>query len=160
MFDAREAAASGDVVKATRFIDNEDMASNPMSKMFKTAMDLSDWIGEPGYIIATLALLNSHNASEIAVVNPPQNKRRKLVGKPLLFDYHMLCIPQRYKQRNIPATGDDPVQLRAHFVRGHFKVRKTGVFFWSPYQRGNPALGFVHKDYALTRALRSVGVLQ
>jgi hypothetical protein len=56
----------------------------------------------------------------------------------------------------LAAAGDDPAQLRAHFVRGHFKVRRTGVFFWSAYQRGNPALGFVHKDYALSGA----GVLQ
>ena len=25
-------------------------------------------------------------------------------------------------------------------------VSKTGVYFWSAHQRGNPALGFVHHD--------------
>jgi hypothetical protein len=61
-------------------------------------------------------------------------------------------IPQRYKQRHDVAAGDG-AELRAHFVRGHFKARKTGVFFWSAYRRGNPALGFAHKDYRLARGV-------
>ena len=108
--------------------------------------------GEATFLIAMLALLNSRNASEVVSVDmTKQNKRRKLVGKPLLFDYRELCIPQRYKQRNVPEAGEDPVQLRAHFCRGHFKVRGTGVFFWSAHQRGNPSLGFAHKDYVLAQ---------
>jgi len=109
---------------------------------------MSDWVGEPGFLIATLALLNSRNASELQPVNP-RNKTRKLTGKRLLYSYHLLSIPSRYKQRNVASAGDDPRQLRAHFVRGHFKVRKSGIFFWSAFQRGNPDLGFVHKDYQL-----------
>jgi hypothetical protein len=155
VFDAGEARASGDIKKSIGFVDNGDQACNPMFGMFKANMGLSDWVGEPDYIVATLALLNSRNASEIVPVDMAKlNKRRKLVGKPLLFDYHELCIPQRYKQRNVPSAGEDPVQLRAHFVRGHFKVRKTGVFFWNAYQRGNPSLGFVHKDYVLDRLMQ------
>ena len=111
---------------------------------------MSDWIGEPGFLIATLALLNSRNACE-TLPGTPNNKRCKLTGKPLLFDYHWVCIPQRYKHRHLPSDDADPLQLRAHFVRGHFKARKTGIFFWSAYQRGNPKLGFVHKDYVLAQ---------
>jgi hypothetical protein len=113
------------------------------------ASNPDDWIGEPGFLIAALALMNSRNASE-TVLTEPHNKPRKSAGKPLLFSYRLVCIPQRYQARHL-VVGDDPAQLRAHFVRGHFKVRKTGVFFWSAYQRGDPALGFVHKEYVLTR---------
>jgi hypothetical protein len=118
--------------------------------IFQQFTRAEDWVGEPGFLIATLALLNSRNASATELVEPVQNKRRKLNGKPLLFNYHLVSIPNRYKHRNMAADGD-PCQLRAHFVRGHFKLRKTGLYFWSAYQRGNPALGFAHKDYVLHR---------
>jgi hypothetical protein len=111
-----------------------------------------EWVGGPKFLLATLALLNARNASEIVDIDMTKsNKRRKLLRKPLLYDYHLLCIPSRYKQRNVESAGEDTRQLRAHFVRGHFKLRKTGLFFWSAYQRGNVALGFAHKDYVLTK---------
>lgn len=115
-----------------------------------------DWQGEVTFLLATLALLNSRNAAEVSeAVEPAGNKRRRLCRKRLLFSYHWLRIPQRYKLRHISADGEPSgIQLRAHFVRGHFKVRRTGVFFWSAYQRGNPALGFAHKDYVLTHEAR------
>jgi hypothetical protein len=130
-----------DVVAATSL---QPVAVHPIINRWGT--NQNDWAGEPGFLIATLALMNSRNAAETQPTEP-NNKRRKLTGKPLLFSYHLVCIPQRYKQRHIAAADDDPRQLRAHFVRGHFKLRKSGLFFWSAYQRGNPALGFVHKDY-------------
>jgi len=134
------------LIKATSFHPADGIAS-----YFRRFATMDDWIGEPGFIVATLALLSSRNAVETQPVEV-NNKRRKLTGKPLLFSYHLLSIPQRYRQRHLPtAAADDPMQLRAHFVRGHFKVRKTGVYFWSEYQRGNPTLGFVHKDYQLRR---------
>jgi hypothetical protein len=31
----------------------------------------------------------------------------------------------------------DPRQAaRLHLVRGHFKIRKSGVYWWSPFARG------------------------
>jgi hypothetical protein len=108
-----------------------------------------DWIGEPGFIIATLALLQSRNAAETELVEPRSNQRRRLLRQTPLYSYHLVGIPQRYRIRQ-GISADEPMQLRAHFVRGHFKVRRTGIFFWSSYQRGNPALGFVHKDYMLS----------
>jgi len=41
------------------------------------------------------------------------------------------------------------VALRALFVRGHLRRRKSGLFWWFAYQRGDPRLGFVHKDYSV-----------
>lgn len=114
----------------------------------------NDWLtGEPAFLVATLALLNSKNAVAIAPVDlTKKNERLRLVGKAPLFSYHLVSIPARYKQRHVCADGEPTgMQIRAHFVRGHFKVRRTGVFWWSAYQRGDPKLGFAHKDYVLTQ---------
>ena len=125
-------------------------AADGVLPVYHRLSNMSDWVGESGYLIATLALLNSRNASETEEVIA-NNKRRRLTGKPLLFDYHLVRIPQRYRQRQHLSDQADPMQLRAHFVRGHFKVRRTGVFWWSAYQRGDPKLGFSHHDYVLTQ---------
>jgi hypothetical protein len=104
--------------------------------------------GEGAFLAAMLALLNSRNASETVLVER-HNTQRQRNGRPLLFNYHLIDIPQRYKQ-HMTADGDPSGhEVRAHFCRGHFKVRKTGVFFWSAHQRGNPSLGFVHHDYTV-----------
>lgn len=51
-------------------------------------------------------------------------------------------------RKNVLAASGIPTgQHRAHLVRGHFKVRKSGVFWWMPFVRGNQKLGFVHKHY-------------
>jgi hypothetical protein len=68
--------------------------------------NVDDWGGETQFLIATLALMNSRNASEIELTEP-NNKRRRLLGKPLLYSYHLVCIPPRYKQRYIPAADED-----------------------------------------------------
>jgi hypothetical protein len=85
----------------------------------------SDWIGEGSYIVAILALLHSRNAREIVEEDMvKQNKRRKLLRKPLLYSYHMLCIPNRYKQKYNMASisgDDDPSQIRAHFCWRSFQ---------------------------------------
>ena len=114
----------------------------------------NDWLtGEPAFLVAMLALLNSKNAATIAPVDlTRKNKRLRLVGKAPLFSYHLVSIPARYKQRHVCADAEPTgLQLRAHWCRGHFKVRRTGVFFWSAHQRGNAALGFAHHDYVLTQ---------
>jgi hypothetical protein len=111
----------------------------------------SFWAGDTRYLCAVLALLHSRNASETSLVEFAKlNQRRERQGKSMLFSYHLVGIPSRYKRRNI-ADDHEPsgIELRAHFVRGHFKIRRTGVFFWNAFQRGNPALGFMHKDYEL-----------
>jgi hypothetical protein len=74
-----------------------------------------------------------------------------------LFDYAELTglLTWRWRDRkwfkSEGACDADPRQLRAHFVRGHFKVRKSGVYFWSAHQRGDPKLRFVHHDYILAQ---------
>jgi hypothetical protein len=109
------------------------------------------WRGESRYLTAILELLHSRNAVDTSLVDLSRlNRRRAQQRRPKFFSYHLVSIPGRYKQRHIAGEASG-IEVRAHFVRGHFKVRKTGIFFWSPFQRGNPALGRVHKDYVLAK---------
>jgi hypothetical protein len=90
---------------------------------------LSDWRGECEYVIAALALLNSKNVVEMGLTDFAQkNNRRVKDGKPPLFDHYTIGIPGRYKMRHV-SDGASGRELRAHC--GHFKVRRTGVFFWA-----------------------------
>lgn len=150
------AASTGDVYRVGTFREADFMASRPALErtMYRQlASGSEDWAGEVGYLVAVLALLNSKNASETALVENAGVRKSARQPDGMRFSYHVVRIPRRYKVRHIAVDGEPTgSQLRAHFVRGHFKVRKTGVFFWSAYQRGNPVLGFAHKDYAVELA--------
>src|SRR6516165_3714236 len=106
-------SGQADAIAATSFRPNGDLRGSLLHQL-GVASNPDDWIGEPGFLIAALALMNSRNASE-TVLTEPHNKPRKSAGKPLLFSYRLVCIPQRYQARHL-VVGDDPAQLRAHFV--------------------------------------------
>jgi hypothetical protein len=113
------------------------------------SMGRRDWAGEPAYLEATLALLNARNASVTEYVDRADyNRKRAKKGQHSLASHHLLKIHPRQlvKIRGKDAHGRD-AELRAHFVRGHWKVRATGVFFWRPFVRGDRKLGEVHKTY-------------
>jgi hypothetical protein len=112
---------------------------------------LTDWTGEGSFLVATLALLNSKNVVESTPVSfEKKNKAAVKSGQLPLYDHHVLSITKRYIKRNMDlSTASDGRKFRLHFVRGHFKVRRTGVFFWHDHSRGDSKLGHVHKDYDL-----------
>jgi hypothetical protein len=127
-------------------------AAGCFQQLHDPAAALSFWHGEPRYLAAVLALLHSRNACATSIVEFTRlNRQRARHHKPLLFSYHLVAIPARYKQRHVGSGDDEPSgqEIRAHWCRGHLKIRRTGVFFWSAHQRGNMALGFAHKDYLL-----------
>jgi hypothetical protein len=47
----------------------------------------------------------------------------------------------RSQARIAAARGIDREAARAHLVRGHFKIRRTGVFWWSSFLRGDAGKG-------------------
>jgi hypothetical protein len=111
----------------------------------------SDWAGEVAFLLAVIGLMNARNASEttpsnLAKLNRARAKRRE----PPLFEHHVLKIHSRQQHR---AAADGPqsshAPMRGHFVSGHWKVRRTGIFFWHPFRRGDFSRGTVSKDYQL-----------
>ena len=128
-----------------------------VTEVLKMLFDLarSDWAGEIQYLLAVIGMLNARNATELVHVDRTKmNRARVRNGKLPFFEHKVLRIHHKRHQRVYdgatppPAEGHAP--MRQHFCRGHWKVRKTGIFFWSPHMRGNIARGKVEKDYALT----------
>jgi hypothetical protein len=100
---------------------------------------ITDWEGEGSFIMGVLALLNSKNVVERTPVSfTKKNKAAKKAGQKLLHDHQVISIHTRYTKRNMdPATVNDGRKHRAHWCRGHFKIRKTGCFFWAAHRRGD-----------------------
>lgn len=103
------------------------------------------------FLLAVLALLNTVNTTEQSEVKLTKlNKHRVCQGKKPLQEYHILSISSRLKAKlKINESDREHRDLRYHLVRGHWKVRKTGIYFWHPHSRGNPEKGKIDKDYRL-----------
>lgn len=113
----------------------------------------SDWAGEVAYLLAVIGLMNARNATETTPSNLIKlNRARSKRGERLLFEHHVLKIHTRQQRRVDGGTHDSAhAPMRGHFVSGHWKVRKTGIYFWHPFKRGDFNRGTVSKDYQLDR---------
>jgi hypothetical protein len=91
-------------------------------------------------ILPTLILLNCKNAveTEYVEVSAKLNKNRVAKGKPPLAEYRIvkMRLTPRF-ERAVSENGANgaPRSTRASMVQGHFKVRKTGIYWWSPHAR-------------------------
>ena len=121
---------------------------------------LGDWSGEWMFWLAVVALLNSRNAVATEAVDVTrENARRRRIrsGRPDLLSYTRCIIAPRLRDRlrEADAARAAPAAVRAHFVRGHFKARKTGLFWWSPFLRGDVKSGLVMKEYEVRGGART-----
>ncbi len=64
-------------------------------------------------------------------------RRRERRGIPRLVDFHFIEV-HRGNKRGESSDWDEAAKgpYRPHIVRGHFKRRKTGLFFWKMHSRG------------------------
>jgi hypothetical protein len=109
-----------------------------------------DWGSEVHFLLSTLALLNAQNAVEVEPVSKDtHNAKRSRKGQFPLSSHKVIHIHPRLQALASSTTGSDRHPLRAHMVRGHFKHRKSGLYWWSPFMRGDRNLGLVTKDYQL-----------
>lgn len=98
---------------------------------------LFDLLQEWRFILGLLMVINSRNllAYSPSIVFDKLNKARKAKGAPLLHSYREIRLGLSLVQRN-RLGGVHINDIMAHLVRGHFKVRRTGLFWWSPHVRG------------------------
>lgn len=85
-----------------------------------------------------LMMLNSRNAVEHQDHDISRlNKARVKSDKPPLLAHRVTHLHlSRARLRDAEASGMTRTEMRAHMVRGHFKVRRTGVYWWSAFVRG------------------------
>jgi hypothetical protein len=99
---------------------------------------LGDMTGEAGAIKSMLVLFNSKNALESETIDLSRiNKARQRKGRESLLQHRITRLrlsPAR--MRCADAAGLTYQAARAHLVRGHFKIRSSGVYWWSPFVRG------------------------
>lgn len=99
----------------------------------------TDLAGEDVLVTGPLLMLNSKNAvvttkEDLSRLNRARVKGRK---RPLTeFVTTRLRIPNHLRRTADGYYVVDRAAARAHMVRGHYKVRKHGVYWWSPHPRG------------------------
>jgi hypothetical protein len=110
---------------------------------------IEDWGGEARFMIAVLGLLNTRNVAQtVNIDKTKENIQRIRHSKRTLFSHTLLKIrPQVWMRTSSASLAHQHGELRLHFVRGHFKKRKTGLFWWGMHARGSEKLGVIHKDY-------------
>lgn len=91
-------------------------------------------------ILPGLILLNCRNAVEREVVPAPErlNKQRAKKGRPAIRAYTTVKVHLSGSARRAMASAGQTLASARDgaFVIGHFKVRKTGIFFWGFHMRG------------------------
>ena len=97
-----------------------------------------DISGEIPFVFALLMLLNTKNAVEHRTTDLTRlNKARAKSSKPPKFDYSVTRLSlSRGQARSGMARGLNAEAMRKHLVRGHFKIRHSGVYWWSSFVRG------------------------
>jgi hypothetical protein len=92
-------------------------------------------------ILPALILINCRNAVIAETVPAPEklNKQRRAKGKPGIVAHRVVKVrlgAARRRMVNGAGGGEDGRFVRATLVMGHFKIRRTGPFWWHPHARG------------------------
>jgi len=113
---------------------------------------IEDWGGEIRFMVAMLGLLNTRNVAHHEHVDKKaHNVKRVKQGRKPLFSHTVLKIrPQIWQHSDKDGSGSHR-DMRLHFVRGHFKHRKSGLFWWSMHARGKAEHGIIEKDYEVLK---------
>jgi hypothetical protein len=100
----------------------------------------ADIEGEPPFADTVIAMMNSRNAIEHRSVDlSALNKSRVKRGRQPFIPYRTTHLRlSQAQQRAFRAGLLSREDAGRHRVRGHFKIRKTGVYWWSPFFRGDP----------------------
>jgi hypothetical protein len=121
-----------------------DPPSDPRLATF--IRSITDWCHVELFYL--LALINSPKLvtllqSDMGKINAARQRR----CKPPLSEHRTVEVRLERDQHIRGTANGTGGKTRLHAVRGHFKARSTGVFFWRPHVRGKLHLGQIHKDY-------------
>lgn len=132
----------------------------PISQSQKTMALMNDVADETAMAVRACLMLNTKNLKIVKAVEAPTklNKKREKNKKPPFFEYLTLDIFVSDSGSRLDRKKVNYSALQTHFnnlstdkrwgtVMGHFKVRSTGVFWWSEHGRGSKDKGIIQKDY-------------
>jgi hypothetical protein len=94
-------------------------------------------------------LLNSRNLVRVTShrIDEKLQRARRRAGKAPLGEYSQIDIRlSRILAKRVGEASDPRNPQRFHVVRGHFKIRKTGVFWWSSHSRGELEAGQIKQQ--------------
>jgi hypothetical protein len=93
--------------------------------------------------------MNSRNAIETRPVDlSGLNRARAKKRRPLFLSYRTTHLRlSQAQQRAFRAGLLSKEDAGRHRVRGHFKIRRTGVYWWSPFFRGDPTKPVKRAEY-------------
>lgn len=74
----------------------------------------------------------------------PNGKQKKVLQE---YKTLTLRLPGHIAEKSEEPATSSGITPRLHIVRGHFKKKKNGVFWWSPFWRGDHGKGVIIKDY-------------
>lgn len=105
---------------------------------------VGDTLTNAAYFV--LSLLNAVNVPvKPHPIAPALQHARRRRGKPPLVTYSEVVVPGYRYSGNRPSNST--AETAIHMVRGHFKRRKTGIFWWHPHLRGSYDKGVVLSQY-------------
>jgi hypothetical protein len=119
----------------------------PGSSRYESLID--DLSGELPFIEAFLLLLNSRNriVEQMRDDFTRLNKARGRLKRPPFKEFINTTIRMNRVQGNRAiAAGMSREAARQHLVRGHFKIRRSGVFWWTPHIRSKGDM-IVRREY-------------
>jgi hypothetical protein len=138
------------VMNISRRVQAGDMAQEVAFALGKSWSD--DVLGEMSFAQAFFIMLNSKNAVEMRREDLAKlNRARSKKGRPALQEFTMtaLRLPSRLMRAGAGVEAAAARAARQHLVRGHFKVRSTGIFWWSPFVRGDASQAVPRVAYAV-----------
>lgn len=96
-----------------------------------------DIIGEMAFIEAFIMMLNSKNIidktkDDFSKLNKSRAKSKKAPLKEFVVTRLSMS---RVVHNRLHSSGMTREEARQHLVMGHFKIRRTGVYWWSPFVR-------------------------
>jgi hypothetical protein len=131
-------------------MESEKLLNNFLNIVVSTSWE-QDILGEAPFAETVIAMMNSRNAIEHRPVDlAGLNRARAKKKRPLFLPYRTTHLRLSQAQTRAFRAGLlSREDAGRHRVRGHFKIRKTGVYWWSPFFRGDPARPIHRQEYAV-----------
>ena len=119
---------------------------DPRHVLWQSALE--DITGEPGMLQSVVLLMNSRNLTSVenVTISRRLNLQRTRKGRQPLLDYTKIQIKLSRALYCRAGSSGEHSPSRMHIVRGHFKVRKSGIYWWSDHARGDPLQGSVRQQ--------------